>query len=102
MSKIVQTTLLPLNPNPWMLLLKALCSGNERRQRSAVVPGDATQRHLVHKGCSTREETKILLPLFAERQAASITSIAAIPRVAGDRLLHGSRIESIRFSAGAW
>src|SRR5664279_1772299 len=101
MPEFVQASFFPLNPYAWMLFIEALRSGDERRQRSAVVPGDATQRHLVHAVCSTREETRTFSPLLAERHAASITSIAATPRVAGDRLLRGSWIESIRFIAGA-
>jgi hypothetical protein len=84
MPEFVQTSLFPLNPDTWMLFLETLCSGDEWRQGSAVIPSDATQRYLLHAGCSTREEVKILFPLFTERVAPSITSIAATPKVAGD------------------
>jgi hypothetical protein len=84
MPEFVQTPLVPLNPYAWMLFLKALCGSHKRWQGPAVVPGYPAQQDLVHTGCSIREETRTLSPLFAERHAASITSIAATPRVAGD------------------
>ena len=84
MPKFMQTALFPLDPDLRMLFLKALRSGNQRGQCPAVVPGDTAQRYRLHAGCSTSEETRMLLPLFAERLAPSITSIAATPKVAGD------------------
>src|SRR5438128_5347722 len=85
MTEFVEATFLPLDSNSRVLFLKPLCGCDQRWQGSAVVPRDPAQQDLVHIGCSwSSDATRTLLPLFAERHAASITSIAATPRVAGD------------------
>ena len=51
-----------------------------------MVPRDAAQAQTAHTVCSTKRGTRTLCRLVAEMQAASITSMAATPSKAGDRL----------------
>src|ERR1700733_15050292 len=101
MTELVEAALFPDDAYLRMQLLETLCSGNQGWQSTTVVPGNSPQTDATHSFGSSKFGIRTSLPLLAETQAASITSIAATPSDAGDRLHDGSRIESMRLIAGA-
>ena len=89
-----RATLPPFDAHLRMQLLVTLRGGDQRWKGAAVVPGHSAQAEPVHACCSRKLGIRTFCPLVAEIQAASIISIAATPRDAGDRLQVGSMIES--------
>jgi hypothetical protein len=99
--EVVKAALFPKDLNVRIQLFEPLRGRDERREGTAVIPGNPFQLKSTHAASPNSEDTRIGRPSFAERQAASSASMAASPRLAGEPFLVGSRMESIRFVAGA-
>src|SRR5579859_7076446 len=101
-AKIMQAAFLPSNLNIRVKFFKALSRRNQGRKRTAMVPGNATEYgSRTHLGVSCKGRIAMFSPVCADRQADSISSIAASPNLPGDRLASGLWAHSTRFRAGA-